>query len=119
VRGLPVRHLPVRRLNVSNRPRLRRPPNDIEAAFRDALRQGCPHCGSRRVVGQYRGGVWDFGLRCEAACRTFAEPQLAHRLAAEAARAASEAAGEKLSYRAVDACTGAVAGVVVGRAGGR
>jgi hypothetical protein len=54
-------------------------------------------------------------MRCEPGCRTFAEPQLAHALAAEAARRASEGAGQKLSYRAIDACTGAVAGVVVGQ----
>lgn len=83
-----------------------RPPDEVEAAFRDELREGCPHCGSRRVVGRFRDGVWDFGMRCEPGCRTFTEPQLAHRIAAQAAERASLAAGQKLSYRAFDSSAG-------------
>ncbi len=46
------------------KPRL---PDEDEARFRDELRRGCPGCGSRRVVGRFRG-VWEFTLLCEAGC---------------------------------------------------
>jgi hypothetical protein len=95
-----------------------REPDEVEAAFRDELRKGCPHCQSRRVVGRFRGGVWDFGLRCAPSCRTFAEPQLAHRLAAEAAERAAQATGQRLRYEAFDGSTGAIEGVVQALAGG-
>jgi hypothetical protein len=75
---------------VSNSRRLKlkpRPPDEVEAAFRDELRKGCPHCQSRRVVGQFHDGRWDYGLRCDPSCRTFSEPQLAHAIASAAAGA--------------------------------
>jgi hypothetical protein len=106
---------------VSNTRRLKptpREPDEIERAFRDELRKGCPFCQSRRVVGRFHGGRWDFGMRCEPSCRTFAEPQLAHRIAAEAAERAGVVIGRKLSYRAFDGSTGQVEGAVLALAGG-
>ena len=53
---------------MSNRRRLKlkpREPDEVEAAFRDELRKGCPHCQSRRVVGRFHDGRWDFGMRCD------------------------------------------------------
>jgi hypothetical protein len=100
---------------VSNTRRLRqqpRPPDDAERAFRDELRKGCPYCGSRRVVGRFHDGVWDYGMRCESGCRTHTEPNLAHRIASEAAKRAAASAGERLVYTAVDSSAGTVAGVV-------
>jgi hypothetical protein len=105
---------------VSNTRRAKPPPrapDEVEAAFRDELRRGCPHCGSRRVVGRFHDGVWDYGLRCEPGCRTFAEPLLAHRIASEAAGRAAAATGVRLGYRAFDNSTGRVEGAVVARAG--
>ena len=99
---------------MSNARRLKpRPPDEVETAFRDALREGCPHCGSRRVVGRFHDGVWDYGLRCEPGCRTFTEPLLAHRIASEAAERAGAAAAQKLSYRAFDSSTGRVEGAII------
>ena len=106
---------------MSNTRRLKaapRPPDEVEAAFRAELRKGCPHCGSRRVVGRFRGGLWDFGLRCREDCATFAEPQLAHRIAAEAAERAAAATGQRLQYQAFDTSTGQIEGAVRARAGG-
>jgi hypothetical protein len=94
-----------------------RPPNRVEAAFRDELRKGCPHCGSRRVAGRFRGDVWAYTMACEPGCRTFREPQLAHRVAAQAAERAGLDAGQRLVYQAVDTSSGEVAGVV--RAAGK
>ena len=105
---------------MSNTRRLKlkpREPDEVEAAFRDELRKGCPHCKSRRVVGRFRGGLWDFGLRCEASCKTFTEPQLAHRLAAQAAERAGLALGERLRYEAFDSSAGQVEGAVRALAG--
>jgi hypothetical protein len=99
---------------VSNTRRLKptpREPDEIERAFRDELRKGCPFCQSRRVVGRFHGGRWDYGMRCEPSCRTFAEPQLAHRLAAEAAERAA-ATGQRLRYEAFDVSTGRIEGAV-------
>lgn len=92
-----------------------RPPDEIEAAFRAELRRGCPHCGSRQVTGRFHDESWDYGLRCAADCRTFAEPLLAHRIAAEAAERAGLAIGQKLSYRAFDSSSGRIEGAVVAR----
>jgi hypothetical protein len=92
-----------------------RPPNPAEVAFRDALRAGCPFCGSKVITGKFRGDIWDYGLMCRPGCRTFTEPHLAHKVASDAARQAGVAAGEPLSYRAVDTSSGTVAGVVLGR----
>jgi len=104
---------------VSNTRRLKpRDPDEVESAFRDELRKGCPHCGSRRVVGRFHDGLWDYGLRCEASCRTFTEPLLAHRIAAEAAERASAATGIRLSYRAFNEGIGRVEGAVRALAGG-
>jgi hypothetical protein len=106
---------------VSNTRRVKlrlRPPDETEAAFRAELRKGCPHCGSRRVTERFRGGVWDYGLRCEAACRTFTEPQLAHRIAAQAAERAAVATGQRLQYQAFDTSTGQIEGAVRALAGG-
>jgi hypothetical protein len=107
---------------VSNTRRVKpqpRPPDEVERAFRDELRgRGCPHCGSRRVVGRFHDGQWDFGMRCDPGCRTFAEPRLAHRLAAEAAERAAAATGQRLQYQAFDNSSGAVAGAVRALAGG-
>jgi hypothetical protein len=97
---------------VSNARRLKpRPPDEVEAAFAAELRKGCPHCGSKRVVSRFHDGLWDYGLRCGAACPTHADQVLAHRVAAEAASRAG------LGYRAIDSCSGQVTGVVVARAG--
>ena len=99
---------------MSNTRRLKpRDPDTVESAFRAALGEGCPHCGSRRVVGRFHDGLWDYGLRCEASCRTFAEPRLAHKIAAEAAERASAAMGIRLSYRAFNEGCGRVEGAVV------
>ena len=94
-----------------------RPPDGVEAAFRDELRKGCPHCQSRRVVGRFHDGRWDFGMRCDPGCRTFAEPRLAHRLAAEAAERAAAATGERLQDQAFDSSTGQIEGAVRALAG--
>ena len=107
---------------MSNRLKLKpREPDEIESAFRDELRKGCPHCQSRRVVGRFHDGRWDFGMRCDPGCRTFTEPRLAHRLAAEAAERAAAATGQRLRYEAFDGSTGRVEGAVRARAlaGGR
>ena len=99
---------------MSNTRRLKpREPDAVESAFADELRKGCPHCGSRVVVGRFHDGLWDYGLRCEPGCRTFAEPQLAHRIAAEAAARASAATGTRLSYRAFEEGCGRVEGAIV------
>ena len=102
-----------RRGAVSNTRRLKpRGPDAVESAFRDALREGCPHCGSTRVVGRFHDGWWDYGLRCEASCRTFREPQLAHRIASEAAQRAGEVTGQRLRYEAFDSSSGQIEGAV-------
>jgi ribosomal protein L37AE/L43A len=105
---------------VSNTRRLRpRDPDEVEAAFAAELRKdGCPHCGSRRLVGRFHDGLWDYGLRCEASCRTFAEPRLAHRIAAEAAERAAAVTGQKLRYEAFDGSCGQIEGAVRALAGG-
>ena len=96
-----------------------RPPDEVEAVFRAALREGCPHCGSRTVTARFRAGVWDYGLRCEPSCRTFTEPRLAHRIASEAAERAAAATGQRLRYEAFDGSSGMIEGVVRALAGGR
>ena len=97
-----------------------RAPDEVEAAFAAELRHGgCPYCGSRRVVEKFHGESWDYGLRCEASCRTHTEPQLAHRIAADAAERAGLATGQKLSYRAFGDGAGRVEGAVLARAGGQ
>jgi hypothetical protein len=106
---------------VSNTRRLKlkpREPDEIERAFRDELRKGCPHCQSRGVVGRFHDGRWDFGMRCDPGCCTFTEPRLAHRLAAEAAQRAAAATGLRLRYEAFDTSSGRVEGAVRA-AGGR
>jgi hypothetical protein len=106
---------------VSNTRRARRqprPPDEVEAAFRAELRKGCPHCGSRTVTAQFHDGWWDYGLRCEASCRTFREPLLAHRIASEAAQRAGLATGQKLRYEAFDSSCGQIEGAVRALAGG-
>jgi hypothetical protein len=109
-----------RRAVVSNARRLKpRDPDAVEAAFAGELRKGCPHCGSRRVVGRFHDGWWDYGLRCEASCRTFTDPRLAHRIAAEAAERASAVTGIRLSYRAFNEGCGRVEGAVVASPGRR
>jgi hypothetical protein len=105
---------------VSNTRRVKprpRPPDETEAAFGAELRKGCPHCGSRTVVERFRNGIWDYGLRCDPSCRTFSQPQLAHRLAAEAAHRAALATGQKLRYEAFDGSTGQIEGAVRALAG--
>jgi hypothetical protein len=100
---------------MSNTRRLKprpRPPDATEAAFRAELRKGCPHCGSRTVTGRFHDGLWDYGLKCAPSCRTFAEPQLAHRIAARAAERAGLAIGQRLQYQAFDSSTGQVEGAV-------
>jgi hypothetical protein len=100
---------------VSNRRHLKprpRPPDEVESAFKAELRRGCPYCGSRQVTGRIRDGRWDYRLSCDPSCRTHAEPQLAHRVAAEAAQRAGLATGQRLAYRAIDS-GGVVEGVVV------
>ena len=105
---------------MSNARRLKpREPDAVESAFAAELRKGCPHCGSTRVTGRFRAGLWDYGLRCEEGCRTLAEPRLAHRIAAEAAERASAAAGTRLSYRAFEEGAGRVEGAVVASPGQR
>ena len=95
-----------------------RPPDETEAAFRAELRKGCPHCGSRTVTARFHDTRWDYGLRCDPSCKTFAEPLLAHRIAAEAAARAAEATGQRLAYRAIDAA-GIKGAVVAGALAGR
>ena len=95
-----------------------RPPDEVEAAFRDELRKGCPHCGSRKVTGRIRGGLWDYRLSCDPSCRTFTEPRLAHRLAARAAERAAVATGQRLRYEAFDGSAGQIEGAVRALAGG-
>jgi ribosomal protein L37AE/L43A len=107
---------------MSNARRLKlkpREPDEVEAAFRAALREGCPYCGSRIVTSRFRAGVWDYGLRCDPSCRTFTEPQLAHRVAAEAAQRAAAATGQRLRYEAFDGSTGRIEGAVRVLAGGQ
>jgi ribosomal protein L37AE/L43A len=96
-----------------------REPNEVEAAFAAELRRGCPHCGSRRVTGRFRAGVWDYRLSCAPSCRTFAEPQLAHAIASAAAERAGLAIGSPLTYRAFGEGSGQVEGAVLALAGGR
>jgi hypothetical protein len=99
---------------VSNARRLKprpRPPDEIEGAFRDALREGCPHCGSTRVTGRFTGVVWRYTLLCGADCPTHADQRLAHRVAVDAAERAGAAAGVPLSYRPCDSAV--VEGAVV------
>jgi hypothetical protein len=104
---------------MSNTRRLKpRDPDEVESAFRAALGEGCPHCGSRRVVGRFHDGLWDYGLRCEASCRTFAEPRLAHRIASEAAGRAAAVTGQRLRYEAFDGSCGQIEGAVRALAGG-
>jgi ribosomal protein L37AE/L43A len=107
---------------VSNTRRVKlkpREPDEIEAAFAAELRrEGCPHCGSRRVTGRIRAGVWDFRLSCAPDCRTFSEPQLAHAVAARAAERAAAATGQTLRYEAFDSSSGAIEGAVRALAGG-
>jgi ribosomal protein L37AE/L43A len=95
-----------------------RPPDETERAFATELRKGCPHCQSRQVVRRFRGGLWDFGLRCREGCATFADPKLAHRIAAEAAERAAASTGQTLRYEAFDTSTGAIEGAVRALAGG-
>jgi hypothetical protein len=95
-----------------------RPPGEVETAFRDALRAGCPHCGSRQVTGRFRAGVWDYRLSCKPSCRTFSQPALAHALAARAAEQAALATGQKLQYQAFDTSAGRIEGAVRALAGG-
>jgi hypothetical protein len=94
-----------------------RPPDEIESAFRNELRRGCPHCGSRQVTGRIRNGMWDYRLSCDPSCPTFTQPQLAHAVAARAAERAALVTGQKLRYEAFDSSTGRIEGAV--RAGGR
>jgi hypothetical protein len=97
-----------------------RPPDEVEAAFRSELRgRGCPHCGSRRVVGRFHDGQWDYGLRCDPGCATFAKPALAHAIASAAAERAGLAIGSRLTYRAFGEGTGRVEGAVLALPGGR
>jgi hypothetical protein len=104
---------------VSNTRRLKpREPDEVESAFAAELRKGCPHCGSKVVTGRFHDGWWDYGLRCEASCRTFTEPQLAHRIASEAAERAGLATGQKLRYEAFDSSCGQIEGAVRALAGG-
>jgi hypothetical protein len=106
---------------VSNSRRLKlkpREPDEVEAAFRNALREGCPHCGSRQVTGRIRNGRWDFRLSCVPSCRTFSEPRLAHAVAARAAERAAQVTGQRLSYQAFDTSTGQIEGGVRALAGG-
>lgn len=98
---------------MSNRRRLPpRPPDEVEAAFAAELLAGCPYCRSRKVSGRFHDGVWDYRLSCLPSCRTFTEPQLAHRIASEAAKRAGLATGLKLSYRAIDSGAQAVGAVL-------
>jgi hypothetical protein len=95
------------------------PPDATESAFRAQLRRGCPYCGSRTVTGRFHDSLWDFGLRCNRGCKTFAEPQLAHAIASAAAERAGLAIGTKLTYRAFGEGSGQVEGAVLASAGGR
>jgi hypothetical protein len=104
---------------VSNTRRLKpREPDQVESAFAAELRKGCPHCGSKVVASRFHDGLWDYGLRCEQDCRTFAEPRLAHRIASEAAGRAAEVTGQRLRYEAFDGSSGQIEGAVRALAGG-
>jgi hypothetical protein len=70
------------------------------------------------VTGRIRNGVWDYRLSCAPSCRTFAEPQLAHRLASAAAERAAQATGQRLRYEAFDGSAGQIEGAVRALAGG-
>jgi hypothetical protein len=61
--------------------------------------------------------MWDYGLRCLPSCRTFREPLLAHKIAAEAAGRAAAATGQQLRYEAFDSSAGRIEGAVRARAG--
>ena len=90
---------------MSNTRRVRpapRPPDEVETAFRDELRRGCPYCNSRVVKPD---------------CRTHTEQILAHRIADEAAQRAAVVTGQRLGYRAFGEGVGRVEGAVVARAG--
>ena len=105
---------------MSNTRRLRqkpRPPDEVEAAFRAELRKGCPYCGSRTLTGRFHDGLWDYGLKCDPGCRSFREPVLAHRIAAQAAERAAAATGQRLRYEAFDTSTGRIEGAVRALAG--
>jgi hypothetical protein len=95
-----------------------REPDEVEAAYRDELRKGCPHCRSRQVTGRFRAGLWDYRPSCKPGCRTFSEPQLAHRIAAQAAERAALATGQTRRYQAFDSSTGQIKGAVRALAGG-
>jgi hypothetical protein len=69
------------------------------------------------VSGRIRNGRWDYRLACGPGCRTHAEPQLAHRIAADAAQRAGLATGQKLTYRAIDSA-GTKGAVVAGALAG-
>jgi hypothetical protein len=92
-------------------------PDETERAFRAELRRGCPYCKSRVVVSKFHDDRWDYGLRCGPSCATFADPKLAHRIAAEAAQRAAAATGQRLRYEAFDSSTGRVEGAVRAMAG--
>jgi len=62
--------------------------------------------------------VWDYRLSCAPSCRTFTEPQLAHRVASQAAERAAQATGQKLRYEAFDSSAGRIEGAVRALAGG-
>ena len=70
------------------------------------------------MTGRIRNGMWDYRLSCDPSCRTFSEPQLAHRIAAEAAERAAAATGQRLQYQAFDGSTGQIEGAVRALAGG-
>jgi hypothetical protein len=69
------------------------------------------------VTGRFHDTRWDYGLRCDPSCKTFAEPQLAHAIAARAAERAAEATGQRLRYEAFDTSTGRIEGAVRALAG--
>jgi hypothetical protein len=98
---------------VSNTRRLKPPdPDEVELAFRDELRKGCPGCGSTTVTAKYRGR-WEYTIRCSPDCPSWtgALPGFTgHTIGSEAAKRAG------MAYRAIDGTTGGV--VLAGRPGG-
>jgi hypothetical protein len=91
---------------VSNSRKLKRlpPPDADERAFRDELRKGCPGCGSRRVLGRWRGR-WEFSLLCSRDCPSWTGQVggfTGHTIGAAAAQRAG------MAYRAIDGTTGGV-----------
>ena len=98
---------------MSNGRRLKPPdPDEVERAFRDELRKGCPGCGSRKVTGRW-DGRWRYTLHCEPSCPSWTGELggfTGHTIGSEAAKRAG------MTYRAIDGSTGGVVVAAAARA---